>query len=1378
MSAFSSPARLLPVVVLLFGVGSSSALAQVPISFTLDHSGYVTLVIDSVTAAGDTIRVHNLIQEEYYSDGSHTVYWDGYDFGEVTTPASGSNGYEYERRVIPARDYLVRGLVHDGIRELHEFDVYTNKAAPPWKTTDGSGAWLSDHSTPYAADFVIEEDGSPRIYVGSITAEEGHRGISTTLDGQKIFGKNDFGHSVAGPIAFAQDANSQEGTVLALQVWDDNTGFRWETPLLFGGTRYIEAFQWRLRTREQPGTQGAKNQLFDVVRWNDTGIFSATAQGILVFVDLTVDPGGTEYYDRTESPAYIGEIDGLDTPRGLAFENDSTLLVVTGSNVERWSIDRASGTGQQLSTVVSGLDEPQDVEVANDGTIYVALHGSSHQIWAFDSDGNKLREIGNPGGAQLGAYNEARMSKPRGFSIVEGLSDEYSEYNNRLYVAEASFAPKRVSVWTTDGTFLDAWYGSPKYSGGGELLESDKSRFFYGSGHGTIEFELDWSTGDTRPSRLLMLPTHDLTVGRATEYGETNSIGRFPRRYAPQTPIEQNGELYVHDSFSATENSGVPLNTIWMYDSATERLLMTTAFGLVGWGDEADWSVMNEEPIYSDWRGIDEGHRVMFNWTDLDGDEQADPSEFSYAQTPDRRTRLYITDELGITTSDGRLFTPSFDGENRPRYDPSESNYVVDVVGQNAFQYYDFGDGTGQIVPTGNGYVQDAGPIVGYNSQGLFRWRYHNQWPTNNSGSYAPIPQFHGQLVRMGALLTPKVVSPLVGESGPLWGINGYYGSMHLITHDGFYLAELGADKRISQRFTRSTEARGVDVSGYTPSDEHYWPTFQQTADGNVYLVSGKESSRISRVDGLGSIRRLQPWTVTVTSDMVDDLDDTQTVDDSYAERPTGTASSIDGVVLDGYDGDWDGANWLPIDATRSWHGAVAYTDTHLFGVWDTDNPSLLTYSGGELTRLFADGGSLEIGIGVNKISITEDNRHSEQDNEITHEPIAGDLRVVMTREDDPETGPLRAMLYEQVSDTPENTTTYESPIRILTLDRVLEISDDVELVHSDGTYEVKIALDALGFAPSAGDTTVFEIGVIEGSDIEATRRTYWGNKTELHTSDLPSEAEVLPYRWGDLAWNSASTESSNQPPSVTLSGIEDDEVRTMPTSVELSASATDADGSIQKLSILVNGDEIASAESASTTATWTPDTTGHYRVTAHAYDDVGSRGHTDTRTVHIHTVQEISLHEGWNLVSSRIRPASDSLATVFSDIEDDLEVIQLQNGDTYDPERGTDAIGQWQPGEAYRIYMRAPRTLRLQGIVASVRIPSLQQGWNVVPYTLNRPMPAETAFGSIREVLEIVKDESGAAYIPSRDVNEIDELIPGRAYKVYVRSPTSFSFP
>ncbi len=157
----------------------------IPVRFRLDRERLVTLVVED--AEGD--RVRNPISEARLPGGENVVWWDGYDDGEW------DQRHDLVRRRVPAGTYRVRGLAHDGIRMRYEFPVYS-PGTPPWKTRDGSGGWLADHSPP--ADVLFLPEGGPpqvrgrsRLLVCSTSGESGEEFVWLDEDGRRLYGTND-----------------------------------------------------------------------------------------------------------------------------------------------------------------------------------------------------------------------------------------------------------------------------------------------------------------------------------------------------------------------------------------------------------------------------------------------------------------------------------------------------------------------------------------------------------------------------------------------------------------------------------------------------------------------------------------------------------------------------------------------------------------------------------------------------------------------------------------------------------------------------------------------------------------------------------------------------------------------------------------------------------------------------------------------------------------------------------------------------------------------------------------------------------------------------------------------------------------------------------
>ena len=159
---------------------------------------------------------------------------------------------------------------------------------------------------------------------------------------------------------------------------------------------------------------------------------------------------------------------------------------------------------------------------------------------------------------------------------------------------------------------------------------------------------------------------------------------------------------------------------------------------------------------------------------------------------------------------------------------------------------------------------------------------------------------------------------------------------------------------------------------------------------------------------------------------------------------------------------------------------------------------------------------------------------------------------------------------------------------------------------------------------------------------------------------------------------------------------------------------------------------------------------------------------------------QDIALQEGWNLVSTTVAPDEPSMEALFEDISADVEVVRNKDGAVYNPGNGTNDIGSWDANEAYAVFNSAAATLSLQGVdidLASTPL-LLQEGWNWVPYLPKSAMPVGEALDSIQDHLVIVKGEDGRVYYPAEGTDNLEQMQPGKGYKVYVDQDVSLTYP
>jgi hypothetical protein len=126
---------------------------------------------------------------------------------------------------------------------------------------------------------------------------------------------------------------------------------------------------------------------------------------------------------------------------------------------------------------------------------------------------------------------------------------------------------------------------------------------------------------------------------------------------------------------------------------------------------------------------------------------------------------------------------------------------------------------------------------------------------------------------------------------------------------------------------------------------------------------------------------------------------------------------------------------------------------------------------------------------------------------------MEGDLRLLVTFVK----GQPKAVLYRAVVPGTKEPVPFSSPWRTITLDRVDDVSAEIQLAGTGGNYEFSIPLATLGLKPNAGTSLKGDIGILRGSGTAVTARVYWSNKATGITSDVPSEAALTPLLWGPV---------------------------------------------------------------------------------------------------------------------------------------------------------------------------------------------------------------------------------------------------------------------
>ncbi len=1066
---------LLSLVIDRCTLAAPGGQSGIPITVTLSKPGYVTLVIDD--AQGN--RVRNLISETLLPAGTSTVTWDGYDEGQRATDADGD---VWERDLTRHRaapgTYTVRGLVHDRLILHYQFSV-NSPGTPPWKTQDGSGAWLADHSPPGSILYLPQGAPTPngrgkaKFLVCSTSGESGEEFVWLSASGQRLYGMNtgfwggthltrDLGtHAIPGTAAYTftsgeRDSDNNTIEVRAIQKTGEITSaYRYQFPIAWKKDK-LPQFK---SLAEAYGADG-----FAV--YNGLVVFSITHMNKLEFGDA-----------RTHQP--LGEA-SLPAPRDLIFDRQGRLYAISGHRVLRFDHvqPQFARLGPAKTLIATGLEDPHRLTLDSAGNLYITDWGGSHQVKVFTTDGRLLRVIGKPGGPQLGAYDERRMSHPAGMT-VDGAG--------QLWVAEADVVPKRISVWNTQtGAFERAIYGPSQYGGGGKIDPGDPSRLFMDPdwSAGIVTWSLDWKTGASKP------------IGVAWR-SDNPKVEAMPTT-APETILRRDGFQYLTDSYNDflryNQDRGVGL---WRLD--TQGVARPVAI----FGNAADlvnqiWGIplRHRDEITKLWANLDPS-TVFFIWTDKNGDQIAEPDEIQFRQIPspkdgqplqDAGLGVQVLPDLSLVTTWGaRIAAPKIDAHGIPAYDMSKLDFIGD-----ASQYSERVPGGDDVL-----YVRVGQQgLTGSRIDGTHFWRYQS------AEGGQPVPGLLTQPTRLMGL----PVTPRGGEAGPLIAENSDRGGLFLLTMDGLFLQTLGGDMRDTPLWRMPNAQRGMSLDGLSFEDEHFHPTITQTEkDGTVYLVVGKEHSSIARLDGLETVKRLPEQTITVDDAQIAALPETLVEAARKTERGSLTVGlPAQGPKVDGDLSDWPASTqWAPIGARAS--GAVAVSQNTLYAAWRTGDPNAAAGTDGDARYQFKRGGALDLMIGSG--SDGADPRRQA--------PVVGDQRLLVTQID----GRTRAILYRAVAPSAPtgDGVLFESPIGQVHFDQVTDVSSQVTLASSGkGDYELSVPLAVLGMpVPQAGETILGDIGLLRGNAGQTTERLYWNNKDTGLVSDVPTEARLAPGLWG-----------------------------------------------------------------------------------------------------------------------------------------------------------------------------------------------------------------------------------------------------------------------
>jgi len=991
--------------------------------------GRASVVIESP----DGKRLRNLVGGIDVAKGRHDITWDGCDD---------------DGQPLPPGTYRWRAAHHPGLtpRYLMSFGNGDNTPA------DFNG-WGPNHTILTAATAAGEW-----TVVGSPMTEGGDNLVVLRQDGSKAQGYvSPMGTgmwticpAIIGDTLYAANDGmawgdhfdaTKKGAVGRLKISLTRFDLKADRLVEYKGKRFTELFTVDVG----PGAADKD--------WEHVSLTGMAALGGKLYVGnrrlnalMVIDP---------QDGAVLEQIP-LAVPGVLAATAEALYAVSDGAIV------RVDLTAKKTTPVIAkGICDARGLALDAQGR-FLITDGTTHTLRVFDRNGKALKQVGKPGGAYVGAYEQTRLVNPRGVTVAK---------NGWVWIAEDRADPKRVSAWDVErGAVVCEKFGTPNYGGSGAGIDPTDHTRWIGLG---CEWRVDPDKNTAVPTYVLGKDDHPLHYRYVHQFDATwviaiqGTTGVYRRQ--ENGSLRHVAELGQGHRFYHYHERKPPQGYIDGFNRA-----------------------------YPDRVGKHEEKGPGFLWLDRNGDGEMQSEEFEFSLGMREFGGGYwghdvagdLTLRLPVEVDGKRKLLsliPAGVKDGVPQYptiaEAVKSAVLVDLSGTQMETWVDL---RGTLIANTDPRMKAFAP------DGSLRWTYPNRWCGVHGSHNAPLPEtgvLQGSLFNLG-------IAPL-DKDGDVFVIVGNHGRYFAMTSDGLYLDEFFKDVRMGG-------SRDANYIG----GEAFGGNFTKSAKDNRYYLQAN-GYRVYRLDGLDQVTRSQGTLILTQAQAV-------AAERIRASRQAATATPRVATIprleqaptIDGKDDDWKGQPTMQWDRSGQFKVVVSlgHDGTTLYACWRVSDPSPWRNTGKDWTLLFKSGDSVDLQIG------TDANANPQRSG-----PVPGDLRLIIA----PSEGQNLAVLYRHRVPGAKDPLTFTCPWRAEKVDEVKKLtSAKIAVTTGRDHYRVEIAvpLADLGLGTDPAPRR-FDVGTLFG-DPQGTAtalRSYWANQNTGLVSDVPGEIMLFPNLWGTM---------------------------------------------------------------------------------------------------------------------------------------------------------------------------------------------------------------------------------------------------------------------
>jgi len=735
-------------------------------------------------------------------------------------------------------------------------------------------------------------------------------------------------------------------------------------------------------------------------------------------------------------------------------------------------------------------------------------------IKVFDpATGRQCRTIGT-GRQKSGKWDPSRLDMPTQVAV---------DRHGRVWVADASYQPKRVQRFSPDGRPDRAFLGPTQYGGGGWLDQKDITRIYYNG----MRFRIDWKNREWQLDSLIYRP-EEMTA--------------LAGNVMPERPVYFGGRRYLVGPARSGDGYGRRDSISIICEERGDVAVPVAAAGRL-----CDWDDIDRRPDLSARFGALDRKGHLFAWSDMNGDGQPQAGEVTVSRAPAGHIRggWFVGEDLSFISPGYRLKPVSPIGRGAPVYDiASLEPFTTFTHGPGARTENVWGTEDGRIFMIGTRLIAADGRTM--------LWEYYNEFACHE-GYY--LSRF-GYDRPAGVLNQEhKPIGHFRVKGEEYFVSNTDQGDWYCYTADGFLAGCIfgGPAGYGLRRWTMPEWEPGkVDLSDVRLPQEHYQGCVVATDDGSVYAVAGHNFMGIVRVEGFDRVKRLQGDITVGAGDLAAarDWEVKKAAFSHVRQEPkgmrvpfikrkldiNGSLTSWPQDVFVTIHEKWAGSLAFGKTLVEYARGALAYNDEFLYVAAKVSDDSPMKNSASEPIHVFKGGDAVDVALGLDPAA---DPKRTG--------PAAGDLRLIFSVVK----GKPVAVLFKPVSpDAPaEYRARFESPVGATSFDEVRTIPE-ARVAVSEGrglrdepfwTLTAAVPWKAMNVSPPEPDKILRgDIGILRSdpNGVMTSSRLYWSGKSQTVVCDVPSETRLIPALWGELLFEPDRTLGED----VILKGRESDD--------------------------------------------------------------------------------------------------------------------------------------------------------------------------------------------------------------------------------------------